>query len=123
MIGKAVAFTVRLTTNGSEIDGTFTDEETLDIFPDGGILVGVTENNYISLTKQYPCYWEIDEEGNKYYELETPSHFIMYEGYFNNDKFEGNWEVPMYEMDVEIESIYHYEHIGGSSTWWMKRKD
>lgn len=120
---KAIKFTVQLTTNGSEIAGSFTDEESRHIFPEGGVLAGMTENNYISLTKQYPHGWEFNEAGEMVLHPDSASHYIVYEGFFTGDKFEGSWEIPMYDPTVEYESIYHYEHIGGSGTWWMKKKE
>jgi hypothetical protein len=121
VIGTSVSFRVNLSTNGSDIEGTFTDEETLEIFPRGGILTGTYENTYISLWKRYPHSWGFTETGEQFFDETLQSQEVAYEGFFDGEKYAGHWVIPLIERSESGEFFYSETETLGSGTWWMRR--
>ena len=118
-IGKSVIFYLDITANGIEFEGIFTDDETKDIFKESGVLRGFLENNFISFSKWYPSYWEINEDGEKKFYEEKASHEICYEGVLIDDHFEGEWEISNHFVDEGGP----YTEINGKGTWTMRKDD
>jgi len=116
-IGKSISFEMNLTANGIEFHGSFSDDETRNIFQDNGIVAGFLEGNYIAFDKQYPKACEIDESGIfKVLENSIPP-LIKYEGILSDNQFEGTWEIhKYYQENDEIFSM-----VDGSGTWSMKK--
>lgn len=120
--GTSIKFTVELLANGSDISGSFTDQETRDIFPEGGTLDGAHENNYINMIKRYSCTWGFNEDGEMIIMKDQPSHLIVYEGYIENGMFTGSWEIPVFNEEKLDQPGLIYQEITGSGTWWMQKK-
>ena len=115
--GKSVTFYLEITANGIQFEGSFTDDETKDFFDEPGILSGILENNFISFSKWYPCYWAINEWGERKFFEDEASHEICYEGVLIEDNFVGEWEIPMQFVDANGP----YTVINGKGTWFMRK--
>ncbi|MFT3981150.1 MAG: hypothetical protein QM687_11815 [Ferruginibacter sp.] len=120
--GKSVRFQMEITVSGIDISGYFSDDESRRFFPEGGTLYGIIENSYISFTKEYPCLWYFTETGEIKLEENSPSQEIIYEGFFENGKYEGRWEIPFYEEKEEYPETEYSETLG-NGTWSMWRDE
>mgnify|MGYP003578176161 FL=1 len=56
---------------------------------------GFLKEDFISFSKQYPHYYEIDEWGNTLTDKNSPHPQIHYEGYYDahSKKITGSWEM------------------------------
>ena len=116
-IGKSISFEMNLSAKGIEFYGSFSDDETRDIFLDNGIVAGFIEGNYISFDKQYPKAIEINDSGIVEVLENSIPPLIKYEGVLSDNQFEGTWEIHQYyKENDEIFSIVH-----GTGTWSMKK--
>ncbi len=116
--GKSVAFELDLTSNGVEFEGSFTDDETRNIFSAPGIVEnGFLENTAITFTKRYPCLWTIDEIGKIEIFRDLPSHSIYYSGDKVDDHFEGDWEI----LEFLVDENGPYTESNGIGSWSMRK--
>ncbi len=90
--GRSVSFTISWDNTDGTIKGTCIDKD----HPFGltANIEGFIEENFISFIKTYPCYWEIDENNEPRIIRDKPSQVIHYSGFFTDDHFEGEWEIP-----------------------------
>jgi hypothetical protein len=113
--GKSVDFWLICIDSDGSISGTFTDEETKDIFTVPGTFRGFIEDDFISLIKTYPCYWDMDENGSVRVLEDVPSPEIHYTGQITDGLFEGIWEISV-AYKFEDGHTEQYEFDG---TWSM----
>jgi hypothetical protein len=82
---------------------------------------GFLKEDFISFTKQYPHYHEIDETGNTLTDQNSQHPEIQYEGYYDSHskKITGIWEMS---FDLQQVGENWLEHVC-SGTWEIKKDD
>lgn len=82
------------------------------------ILNGFIENNFISMTKEYPEPFVVDKWGNEVKGVKQKGHTVEYEGFYeeSTNRFVGSWGiVSMVEGSVDIADSYTV-----TGTWYLE---
>ena len=115
--GKSVDFELNISVVNGLIKGECTDGEASAHFDKPATIEGSVLHNSISFVKRYPYYWQ-HENGGQRFLPKIPSQEISYSGRFENDQFEGEWEVITTLVDAQGEMI-SYKGVG---RWSMVKK-
>src|SRR5690349_1518633 len=115
--GKSVDFELNISVVNGLIKGECTDGEASPHFDKPATIEGSVLHNSISFVKRYPYYWQ-HENGGQRFLPKIPSQEISYSGRFENDQFEGEWEIITTLIDAQGEMI-SYKGVG---RWSMVKK-
>jgi hypothetical protein len=115
--GKSVDFELNISIVNGVIKGECFDAEASGHFEKPAIIEGTMVNNTINFVKRYPYYWQ-HEKGGQRFLPKLPSQEINYSGRFENDRFEGEWEIITTLIDAQGELI-SYKGVG---RWFMKKE-
>jgi hypothetical protein len=114
--GKTVDFELYISVVNGLIKGECVDAEVTTHFEKPATIEGTMVNNTISFVKRYPYYWQ-HEKGGQRFLPKFPSQEISYTGRFENDRFEGEWEIITILVDAQGEMI-SYKGVG---SWFMTK--
>lgn len=114
--GKTVDFELNISVVDGLINGECIDTEASAHFNKPATIEGTLAGDTISFIKRYPYYWQ-HEKGGQRFLPKLPSQVISYSGRFENDRFEGEWEIVTMVVDAQGE-IISYKGFG---SWFMTK--
>ncbi|MDQ3048473.1 MAG: hypothetical protein M3R27_13070 [Bacteroidota bacterium] len=119
--GRTVQFTLELIENNGSISGTCIDFETKEHFSEPITVSGFIDKGFISLVKQYPFFYFIDELGQVVVDRTKPHPEITLSGEFNpeTNSFEGEWDLVADSQ--KFGDGYFDDSLTG--TWTIKKID
>ena len=94
-VEERIPFEMSIQIQEGSFTGTATDEESKHLFNKPAIIKGFIEKNLISFTKQYPCLYYINEQGELTINTQEKHPEIRYTGFLNETQNEiiGEWEL------------------------------
>ncbi len=110
-----------ITKDDEQFEGTSVDYDGVGAELQKATIKGFVENAFINFTKQYPFFYQIDEQGNIIND-ETRSHpEIHYSGSFDEklNQFSGEWEMV---EKTESDSGGDLEYLN-TGKWEMKKEE
>lgn len=88
---------------------------------DSGVatIEGFMENSFISFTKEYPAFFEIDENGNRVEIKSNPKPLLTYTGHYDwlHKTFEGTWEILVDDETNKGANMV----VAGAGKWKMSK--
>ena len=116
---KSVDFTLELTEDDGEFTGFSRDVETEKVIKEPATVVGFWEEELISFTKYYACYFDMNEEGEIIVNRSKKHPEIIFSGEFNETegRYTGDWEIPA----DSLQDSYESDLTMGRGTWEMSR--
>ena len=92
-----IPFDMTISIHDNIFIGTAIDQESKHLFDKPAEVKGFIEKNLISFTKQYPCLYFINDQGELAIDPDKPHPEIRYTGFLNDDKNEimGKWEMSI----------------------------
>lgn len=115
--GKTVDFELNISVENGFVKGECRDGEATGHFEKPATIEGTVLDNTISFVKRYPYYWQ-HEKGGQRFLPKLPSQEISYSGRFENDRFEGEWEIITTLVDAQGELISYK----GFGNWSMVKE-
>ncbi len=119
---ETVNFIMDLEFNKGSFKGSTIDDETQNLFSDPIIVEGAIEDDMINFSVNYPNNYYFDpEKGELVVEKDKPYPGCEYLGSYNKDedKYEGEWRLPVEQNGVS--SSQDYSEVFDSGSWEMSK--
>lgn len=118
--GERCEFRVELTVKDGELSGEAFEEVTEKHMGAPATISGFIEGAMISMIKQYPFYYQVDEKGGWKIDRTRKHPSIHYTGYFDpaTETYSGEWDI---EKVVERD-FFGDESLHIASGFWEMRK-